>query len=386
MIEGQLHRLWDSKMLPFPELQLTDGSDLIVVKTGLLNERMGGPDFRGAQVIYHGLRHIGSVEIHINSSDWYQHGHDRDKNYDDVVLHVVYNDDRPVYREGAPLPTLELKQWITDHEFSADTSIENKSSALICGSSLPRVSLSTLSQTITKALVSRLESKVSFVIEEDPEEVYYQMLVKSFGMKTNQMGFEFLTKLVTWKELECLHPTQRLLLFAGKGSVIHPDNEIQPVGIQWNYRGTRPANFPMNRIRQLGRLLSQLEMRQIFLFATGNREMSDIRKYFGAMKDLQNKPLLSKGFIDHLIINSVVPFIWWMGKYLRDAGIQEKALFVLRNLPSEKNYVNREWSRTGVNSTSAYESQGLLSIFRDRCAHKKCLSCDIGKELIGKQE
>ena len=41
----------------------------------------------------------GNIEVHLNSSDWYRHNHDKDYVYRNVILHVVYINDSVVYRE-----------------------------------------------------------------------------------------------------------------------------------------------------------------------------------------------------------------------------------------------------------------------------------------------
>jgi hypothetical protein len=54
------------------------------------------------------------VEIHINSSHWYEHHHEQDPAYDNVVLHVVWEDDMEIYRkDNSLIPTMELKDLVS---------------------------------------------------------------------------------------------------------------------------------------------------------------------------------------------------------------------------------------------------------------------------------
>ena len=39
---------------------------------------------------------FGSVEIHVKSSDWHKHKHSDDPNYENVILHVVYEYDQAI--------------------------------------------------------------------------------------------------------------------------------------------------------------------------------------------------------------------------------------------------------------------------------------------------
>jgi hypothetical protein len=38
----------------------------------------------------------GNVELHVQASEWDAHGHSSDPAYDNALLHVVYEEDRPV--------------------------------------------------------------------------------------------------------------------------------------------------------------------------------------------------------------------------------------------------------------------------------------------------
>ena len=87
-MEQLLHYAWRHKMFPLSELQTTDGKPIEVLDPGLHNHN-SGPDFFNAKVKIGDTLWVGNVEIHDKSSDWYLHGHDKDKRYDNVILHVA---------------------------------------------------------------------------------------------------------------------------------------------------------------------------------------------------------------------------------------------------------------------------------------------------------
>src|SRR5690554_4131073 len=113
MQEEYLHYSWRMKRLDFSQLILANGSKqpVYVEETGWYNLD-AGPDFFNGTVTIDGMRWSGNIELHIKSSDWYAHEHHRDPAYNNVVLHVVYNHDKEVLIDGAPIPTLELKHQI----------------------------------------------------------------------------------------------------------------------------------------------------------------------------------------------------------------------------------------------------------------------------------
>ncbi len=79
MIEEKLfHYVWKHKMLPLRQLATTDGREVEVIDTGLLNAD-AGPDFFNAKVRIGGQLWVGNVELHIKSSQWYLHGHHNDR-------------------------------------------------------------------------------------------------------------------------------------------------------------------------------------------------------------------------------------------------------------------------------------------------------------------
>lgn len=77
---------------------------------------MPAPIFSTLKVWIDNTRWAGNVELHVRSSEWHAHGHSDDPAYDNVALHVVLDEDRPVVRQnGERIPCLELKGRIPEH-------------------------------------------------------------------------------------------------------------------------------------------------------------------------------------------------------------------------------------------------------------------------------
>src|SRR4051812_39132758 len=108
MKEHLLHFVWQNKLFNAKELITTDGSALQIIDAGKYNTD-GGPDFHHAKIKIGDVMWVGSVELHVQASDWKLHRHHHDKKYNNVILHVVYfNDDTHLN-----IPTLELNGRIS---------------------------------------------------------------------------------------------------------------------------------------------------------------------------------------------------------------------------------------------------------------------------------
>ena len=51
-----------------------------------------------------GVTRTGDVEMHLRATDFVHHGHAEDPAYAQVILHVVWEDDRPAEERGTPTP------------------------------------------------------------------------------------------------------------------------------------------------------------------------------------------------------------------------------------------------------------------------------------------
>ena len=97
IMEQLLHYLWKYRLYRSSGLVTTRGDALEILDPGIENTD-AGPDFFNAKIKLNGTVWAGSVEIHRKASDWWQHGHSADKAYDNVILHVVEQDDGTIFR------------------------------------------------------------------------------------------------------------------------------------------------------------------------------------------------------------------------------------------------------------------------------------------------
>ena len=93
MNERLLQFIWQFQYFNNMELQTTDHEHVTVIQPGKLNTNQG-PDFLEAKVRIGDNIWVGNVELHIYTSDWIKHRHDGDKNYANVILHVVWRTSR----------------------------------------------------------------------------------------------------------------------------------------------------------------------------------------------------------------------------------------------------------------------------------------------------
>ena len=94
------------------------------------------------------------------------------------------------------------------------------------------------------------------------------------------------------------------------------------------------------------------------------------------------KKNLTKRMVDLLIINTLTPFLWYLGEKNENEKLKDKAFDVLELLPSENNNIITQWKKINVYPKNAFDSQSLLALYRYFCSQKKCLSCNIGQRVL----
>lgn len=421
MKEDFLQFAWKFRLFSTPNLQTTDGEPVSIIRPGIHNSN-AGPDFLEAQLRVGEKVWIGHVEIHVNASDWHRHGHGTDPAYDNVVLHAVFNPDKRInLAHGGEMPVMDLSQFI-------DLSYRERYSELMenlrevpCADKLHRVRNITREMWLDRLSIERLERKTSDIQSlvtnnrGDWRETSYQLLARNFGFKVNAHGMVFLAESLPYSLLSH-HLDSRFqieaLLF-GQSGLLHKDHEdeyarelwleykylkrkfrlsaINPAA--WKRLRLMPANFPEVRISQFAHYL---HLHQDFFTS-----LTQIHNVSHAVSDFkveasqywqnhsafdrvckQRKVALGKGSVENIVINTITPVLFAYGRHKVKQQLVDIALRLIEELKSENNKIVRSWRANGLALKSARDSQACLELYNEYCAHKKCLNCMIGAELI----
>ena len=420
MSEEFLYFIWQNQLFNKKELYTSEGEIIEVINSGTRNTD-SGPDFFNAKIKIGETIWAGNVEIHVKSSDWYKHSHEKDKAYDSLILHVVNENDKEVYNtQGIKLETAKI---LFDNKYleSYKELLESKL-WINCENQINKVESIYINSWLNTLLVERLEQKsqvVKRILEKnknDWEETLYQLVARNFGLNTNSLPFELLAKSLPQKIL-AKHKNNILqieaLLFGQAGFLNDEldDNYYNQLKVEykilkqkyslitlethlWKFLRIRPSNFPTIRISQFANLIYKsvnlfskiLETEKVSqivdLLNVRASEYWNNHYQFGKTTDENETKSLGKSSIDIIIINSIVPLLFMYGKMRDNEGLCEQSLDFLNNIKAEKNNVISKWSEIGIKAENAFDSQSLLQLKNSYCDKNECLKCLIGNKII----
>lgn len=421
--ESFLSFIWQYTYFDLSSLRSVNGQYLEIHSPGNLNTH-AGPDFNDARIRINEILWMGSVEIHVRSSDWFFHQHQADENYNKVILHVVWDHDRPVFRpDGSQIPALELNKRVSMslvHRFR--NLVYVPADKIACQAQLKQLKNIKILGMVQKALIMRLERKSCDIqhllieCKNDWEDVSYRWIMKNFGFKVNQDNMFLLSKLLPLKLiLRHRNDIFRLeaLFFGMAGFLQEEKDEYQKVlkeeyaflkhkyqlknnfmkRYQWKFLRLHPQNFPTVRISQLAMFFTRIH--NLFSYILQLKEPDEIYQDFSICQspywqnhfdfgETANKKLAGFGkfSIDNLLINSFAPLLVAYGRLSDQDIYQEKAVSLLEKIGSENNRIIRYWKDLGIDVKNASDSQGLIELYNQFCYKKKCLNCNIGAEIL----
>ena len=420
MNEDYLQYLWRYQRFDRPQLTCTSGRNLVVLFPGIWN-RQAGPDFLEAKVRIGRQLWLGSVEVHTKSSEWRKHKHQEDRAYDNVILHVVYEDDEPLINEsGQEVPTLVLKGLIEEEHYKQYCNFIQDLSVLPCSRRLNSLESVHRSTWLHRMAIERLEQKVKAIeqlmlqYKNDWNAVWWHLLCRSFGFGLNHNAYDMFASSLYWKQVAWLSNRAEDLeaLIAIQSGWYDLDNRLRGIrgmrsryehhqrmwGLEpvppsaWHRGRVKPANHPRVRLGQLHALISHgfIQWRSVSDEPSIDAliESFKIRSSVAGL-NLRSTTGLSEPIghrtIELLCVNAVIPMRFYSANWHQNQHEKDRMILWMERLTAENNRITRMWTDAGWKPKNMLDSQGHIHLFKNYCSQKKCLSCLVGIQLLNHQ-
>ncbi len=295
--EQVVQQFWYDHAVAAGPVKTLEGHRVEVLSPGWWNH-CAGPDFQGAQLEFNGVLYTGDVEIHLEQSAWYQHGHHRDERYNEVLLHVLLHPPpdpktRVETASGQALPHLCLDALcriergrlkpLADVEVAPDL-------APRCHGSCNRFVAEGQAEILTDFLRLsgdwRLLNKTRYIHERikavGANQASYELIARALGYSRFTEHFERLARALPYDRAVQLAHQEPFLLEAALLYLadLLPDADdgenppaphaerlialrarhfpqMRPLAMDWKMAGVRPNNYPGRRIAGLAALVSR---------------------------------------------------------------------------------------------------------------------------------
>lgn len=410
MKEDFIYYLWENRLLS-KDLTTVDGESVYIISVGVRNYD-SGPDFLDARIRIGQTLWVGHVEIHVNASDWFHHGHQHDDAYGNVILHVVYCNDT----ERIMMPTLEIRGKFDETIYNRYNGFLRSRLWIPCEKIIVEMQQFTWLSWLDRIVVERLETEVNDVFSKlimnnyDWEETMYQRIMRYCGLKVNNDAFERLSKFLPLRILRKHrdNPLQIEAMFFGCAGFLEREfTECYPVLLQrefkilkskfnlsvmpsayWKFLRLRPPNFPTIRLAQIAAIVCKhdrlfSEVRTVGdLDSVRNLFNVEVNEYWDTHYQFEKtsvdvKKNLGMTAENVLIINAVVPMLFSYGIYHDDQELKNISLELLNRMEPEDNVIIRRFGKLSVNARNAQQSQALLHLYNYYCRKRNCLRCRV---------
>ncbi|WP_426095926.1 DUF2851 family protein [Flavobacterium sp. DSR2-3-3] len=423
MKEDFLHYLWKFKKFDTLNLKTFNGEEITIINVGQYLE-LAGPDFFNAQITIGNQKWAGNVEIHLKSSDWYVHHHERDEAYKNVILHVVWEHDTEIFRKNnIEIPVLELKKYVDKSTVENYQSLMAPKSWIFCEKQIQEIEEFVFKNWQERLFFERLERKSKLIFDlleqtnHDWEALLFCLLAKNFGLNTNGEIFFKIAQTIPFPVIrkESFEVENLEALIFGTAGLLDSEKEdnyfkdlkfryfyllhkyqfdkpyVEPV----QFFKHRPDNFPTIRLSQLANLYNSQQnlfsrintlnsLKSCYnLFQVSASEYW-LNHYQFDKESPKKKKSLSKSFIDLIVINTIIPLQFAFAKS-QGKEISDDLIRLLNEVAPEKNAIIDKFNSFGIVSKSAFDTQSLLQLKNEYCNKSKCLECGVGIELLKKQ-
>lgn len=300
--EAFVQKLWHQQRFFDTNMEAIDRRAIRVLKPGVWNHNEG-PDFMHAEIEIDGKLHVGDVEIHVESSEWYTHKHHLNSRYNRVILHAVFfNDDfnlRTRLQNNKRIPTLELLKWIAvdTGDLHDDTQGETTEDGFcrVTGKQLNIEVLRGVFESLGRErFLEKMESMRLLRTRLDFEQLLYESIMEALGYEHNSKALRELAQHVPFTDFDEKSELEiQAILFGVAGLLpsqrekpLPPEVTDDPgvVALEKLWRGSEYAELPPRmteaRWRFTGRPLNHPTRRIAAISQLIHRSQGSLMMYF----------------------------------------------------------------------------------------------------------
>jgi len=416
MTEQLLQFIWQFRYFNLQQLATTQNEILQIIHSGNHNTNQG-PDFLNAKIKVGNTLLAGSIELHLKATDWINHKHSTDKNYNNVILHVVWQNDKNI---GLPFPVLELQNRVSVLLLKKYAGIMDTKSFIPCEKHIGALPALTISSWKDRAAAERMQQKAAYIqslLQQNNnhwEETFWWLLARNFGLPQNADAFEAVAKslpiTILAKHKNQLIQTEALLL--GQAGLLNEDfaehypkmlkkeylflqkkYQLPAIHIPVNFLRMRPANFPTVRLAQLAALIhSSVHLFSKIKETTSLKEIIKLLQctandywnyHYRFEKETTVKPKSpGKQMSGILLLITVIPVLYTYGLLNKKDEYKTRAILFAESIAPEKNSITANFGHLGITCLNAYDSQALIYWKKNYCTEKRCLQCSIGNKIL----
>ena len=416
LLERHLVDVWRQQRLPTVGLLSENGEEVRIIYPGRPGDG-AGPDFADAVIECGHRRLTGDVELHISTSQWYDHGHHRDPTYNGVALHVVVRADFPEptrRQDGRTVPVLVVSRYLR----ATPRPVGSRPGPNCPGAARHRAP-EALGRRLDRSGDERFRAKTARFAADlghtDPAQVLFQGVMEALGYSRNKAPFLELARRLPVADLatEGVEPIQARLfgaagLFPSQRMARVPVDETtwrlealwragppvapMPSG-SWQLLRVRPNNSPLRRMAAMAHLIERypnlldgllgrlpgaphrgagMEMESGLLVSGGG--------YWAEHQDFAspcpaNPTLLGRGRAGEIVVNVLLPFAAALGRP------QAQAIYGTYHRLAPNSVEAHMADQLGIGPrvvNSARRQQGLLHLYAAFCTRGQCAACRLG--------
>ena len=381
--ESLLQWIWQEMQFTCSNLYTTCGNKIEIRNNGTLNNG-AGPDFLGAHLLIDGLEWHGSVEIHKTANEWFRHGHQSDKNFNNVVLHVVGSDTEFVVAEtesGSNPFTLCLKPYLIKglHELL----LNSKEGSIPCAGNVEFIHQQAFEQQIEAAHKEYFGFKVDELIQLYPagvpvirawSQAFIHQVYRTLGISANREQMGKLGLKVSSKDSTVYDLTEwQAEVYRAAFNYENPADKIQ-----WVTTGIRPSGKPEYRVRQAAAFQYAAAILSPQDYLCGPiHAWEKIRK--GIPGDCKPGSMMNQ----LIYYTAFIPALYLLGKLLHDTTLMKESYSLWANqsafVPSK---IQAPFKKAGFEVNKTIKKLGLAHQYKRYCSQKNCRECKVFKNAI----